>query len=141
MTESENAAFVRRFIEDVWNRGRSEAVREFVHPQVVGHLEGFELRGPEGFLPVWASLLGAFPDLKFIVQDLVAQGESVVVRWTAAGTHRGPHLGFPPTMKLAGFRGITWFRFSEGRIIEYWDSWNQGRLFNELQNPRKESRP
>jgi steroid delta-isomerase-like uncharacterized protein len=138
MSEAENAALARRFIDDVWNRGRSEAVRELVHPQAVGHLEGFEVRGPEGFLPAWANLLGAFPDLKVIIQDLAAQGDSVVVRWTASGTHRGPHLGFTPTLRLVGFRGITWLRFSEGRIIESWDSWNMGRLFSELQAPRKD---
>ncbi len=138
MSESENAALARRFIHEVWNQGRVEAVRELVHPEAVGHLEGFEVRGPEGFLPAWASLLGAFPDLKIIVQALLAKGDSVVVRWTASGTHRGPHLGFPPTMKLAGFRGISWLRFSGGRIIESWDSWNQGRLFSDLQTGRKD---
>ncbi|HUM03215.1 MAG TPA: ester cyclase [Thermoanaerobaculia bacterium] len=137
MSEAQNVALARRFIDDIWNHARSESVREFVHPQAVGHFEGFEVRGPEGVLPAWASMLGAFPDLKIIIQDVVAQGESVVVRWTASGTHKGPHLGFPPTMKLVGFRGITWLRFSEGRIIESWDSWNQGRLFNELQAARK----
>ena len=137
MSEAQNEALARRFIDDIWNHGRSEAVREFVHPQAVGHFEGFEVRGPEGVLPAWATMLGAFPDLKIIIQDVAAQGESVVVRWTASGTHRGPHLGFPPTMKLVGFRGITWLRFSEGRIIETWDSWNQERLFNDLQAPRK----
>jgi len=137
MSEAENTALARRFIEESFNRGRSEAVRELVHAQAVGHLEGFEVRGPEGFLPAWANLLGAFPDLNVIIQDVVAEGESVVVRWTASGTHKGPHLGFPPTLKLVGFRGMTWLRFSEGRIIETWDSWNQGRLFNELQSAWK----
>ncbi len=135
MSESQNAALARRWFDDVWNCGRVETVHELVHPKAVGHLEGFEIRGPEGFLPMWANLLGAFPDLKVIIQDLMAQGESVVVRWMASGTHRGPHLGIPPTMKLTGFRGITWLRFSEGRIIESWDSWNQGRLFTELSPP------
>jgi len=137
MSESENAALARRFIDEIWNHGRSETVRELVHPLAVGHLEGFEVRGPEGVLPAWATLLGAFPDLKVIVQDLVAQGDTVVARWTASGTHTGPHLGFPPTMKLVGFRGITWLRFSEGQIIESWDSWNQGRLMSELGAGRK----
>ena len=137
MSEAENTALARRFIEESFNRGRSEAVRELVHAQAVGHLEGFEVHGPEGFLPAWANLLGAFPDLNVIIRDVVAEGESVVVRWTASGTHKGPHLGFPPTLKLVGFRGMTWLRFSEGRIIETWDSWNQGRLFNELQSAWK----
>lgn len=139
MSETGNAALARRFIDEVWNRGRVETVRELVHPEAVGHLEGFEVRGPDGFLPAWASLLGAFPDLKVLIQDLAADGENVVVRWTASGTHRGKHLGPKPTGKLVGFRGITWLRFSEGKIIEAWDSWNQGRLFADLGGPRKEN--
>jgi len=137
MSEAQNADLARRFIDEVWNRRRSEAIRELLHPNAVGHLEGFEVRGPEGFLPAWASLLGAFPDLKVIIQDVVAQGDAVAVRWTASGLHTGPHLGIAPSMKLVAFRGITWLRFSEGRIIEGWDSWNQGRLFNDLQAARK----
>jgi predicted ester cyclase len=137
MSEAQNADLARRFIDEVWNRRRSEAIRELLHPKAVGHLEGFEVRGPEGFLPAWASLLGAFPDLKVIIQDVVAQGDAVAVRWTASGLHTGPHLGMAPSMKLVAFRGITWLRFSEGRIIEGWDSWNQGRLFNDLQAARK----
>ncbi len=136
MAESGNAALARRFIEEVWNEGRVETVRELVHPQAVGHLEGFEVRGPDAFLPAWASLLGAVPDLKILIWDVVSDGPNVVVRWTASGTHRGRHLGFAPTGKLVGFRGITWLRFSEGKIVESWDSWNQGRLFAELQAGR-----
>jgi steroid delta-isomerase-like uncharacterized protein len=137
MSETQNADLARRFIDEVWNSRRAEAVRELVHPEAVLHREGVEVRGLEGFLPNWASLLGAFPDLKVIIQDLVAQGNSVAVRWSASGTHTGPHLGIPPSMKLVGFRGITWLRFSGGKIIEGWDSWNQGRLFNDLQTARK----
>jgi len=138
MSEAQNSALARRFIQEVWNGRRAEAIRELLHPQAVGHLEGIEVKGPEGFLPAWASLLGAFPDLKVTIQALLAQGDSVAVRWTAAGLHTGPHLGFPATRKLVAFRGITWLRFSEGRIVEGWDSWNQGRLFSELQQARKD---
>jgi len=138
MSEAENAALARRFIDEAFNNKRSEAVRDLLHPKVVLHLEGVEVRGPEGLLPTWANALGAFPDLKIIIQDLVAQGDSVAVRWTASGMHTGPHLGITPSMKLVAFRGITWLRFSEGKIIEAWESWNQGRLFNELQLARKD---
>jgi len=138
MSEAQNEALARRFIDEAFNNKRSEAVRELLHPKVVGHLEGFEVRGPEGFLPAWATLLGAFPDLKIIIQDLVAQGDAVAVRWTASGMHTGPHLGIAPSMKLVAFRGISWLRFSEGLIVEGWESWNRGRLLNELQQARKD---
>jgi steroid delta-isomerase-like uncharacterized protein len=138
MSEAENAALARRFIEEAFNNKRSEAVRDLLHPKAVLHLEGFEVRGPEGLLPAWANALGAFPDLKIIIQDLVAQADSVAVRWTASGMHTGPHLGIAPSMKLVAFRGITWLRFSEGKIIEGWESWNQGRLYSELHQARKD---
>ena len=138
MSEAENAILARRFIDEAFNNKRSEAVRDLLHPKAVFHLEGFEVRGPEGLLPAWASALGAFPDLKIIIQDLVAQGDSVALRWTASGMHTGPHLGIAPSMKLVAFRGITWLRFSEGKIVEQWESWNQGRLFNDLQQARKD---
>ena len=81
------------------------------------------------------ALLGAFPDFEVVVDQIIAEGDDVVVRWSAKGTHRGENLGFPASNKKAGFRGMTWLRFRDGRIVEGWDAWNQGRLLQELQAP------
>jgi predicted ester cyclase len=55
------------------------------------------------------------------------------VRWAAEGTHRGELLGIAATGLHIAIRGMTWLRLSNGRIVEGWDSWNQGRLMSELQ--------
>lgn len=136
MSESGNSALARRWFEEVWNERREATVNDLLTPDAAGHLEaGLEVRGPAEFLPVRAALLGAFPDFEVTVDQIIAQGDDVVVRWSAKGTHRGEHLGIPTSKKSASFRGMTWLRFRNGRIIEGWDAWNQGRLLQDLQAP------
>jgi steroid delta-isomerase-like uncharacterized protein len=135
------AELARRWFEEVWNGRKAATARTLLHPEGVGHLEGMDVRGPEEFLSARDALLGAFPDLRVRVEATVAQGEDVVVRWSAAGTHQGDGLGFPATSRAASFRGMTWMRFSDGRIVEGWDSWNVGRLLQELQAPAGSAAP
>ncbi len=130
-----NAELARRWFEEVWNRRREATVGELMHPDAVGHMEGREIRGPSEFLSGRAQLLGAFPDFGVQVDQIIAQGDDVVVRWSAKGTHRGESLGFPASNRSAAFRGITWLRFRGGRIVEGWDAWNQGKMIHDLQAP------
>jgi steroid delta-isomerase-like uncharacterized protein len=133
MSESRNAGLARRWFEEVWNERREATVGELMHPEAVGHLEGTEIRGPSEFLSARAALLAAFPDFGVNVDRIIAQGDDVAVRWSAKGTHRGESLGFPATNRPAAFRGITWLRFRDGKVVEGWDAWNQGKLLQELQ--------
>jgi steroid delta-isomerase-like uncharacterized protein len=136
MSESENSALARRWFDEVWNERREETVTELLAPDAAGHLEGgLEVCGPAEFHPVRAALLGAFPDFDVVVDQVIAQGDDVAVRWSAKGTHRGESLGIPASNRPAAFRGMTWLRFRDGRIVEGWDAWNQGRLLQDLQAP------
>ena len=135
MSASGNAALARRWFEEVWNGRRAETVSEIMDPVCEGHMEGPEVRSPEDFLAARATLLEAFPDFRVTVDGVIAEGDDVAVRWSANGTHRGESLGFPASNRPAAFRGITWMTFREGRMIRGWDSWNQGRLLQELQAP------
>ena len=130
-----NAALARRWFEEVWNDRRDATVRELMHPEATGHMEGLELKGPAEFLAARATLLGAFPDFAVDVDQIIAEGDDVVVRWSARGTHQGESLGFAASNRKAAFRGMTWLRFRGGKIVEGWDAWNQGRLIAELQAP------
>ena len=132
MSESLNTALASRWFDEVWNKRANATVRELLRPDAVGHLEGSDTRGVEEFLAVRSTLLGAFADLSVKVEDTVAQGAHVVVRWSATGKHRGDHFGFPATGKSVAFRGMTWFVFANGRIVEGWDAWNLGGLLAEL---------
>ena len=135
MSASGNAALARRWFEEVWNGRRAETVSEIMDPVCEGHMEGLEVRGPEDFLAARETLLEAFPDFRVTVEGVIAEGDDVAVRWSANGTHRGEGLGFPASNRPAAFRGITWLTFRDGRMVQGWDSWNQGRLLQELQAP------
>jgi steroid delta-isomerase-like uncharacterized protein len=134
MNEAQNTKLVKRWVEEVWNKKNDATVYELLSPDAVGHLEGFVTRGPADFLAMRASLLGAFPDLELVVEDVLAQGDQVMMRWSGTGTHRGGTLGFAATDKPANFRGMTWMRFANDRIVEGWDSWNLGGLLSALQS-------
>ena len=72
------------------------------------------------------------PDLKIIVEDAISEGDKVAVRWSATATHNGDAFGAKATHRPVGFRGISWFVVREGRIVEGWDSCNQGALMQTL---------
>jgi steroid delta-isomerase-like uncharacterized protein len=81
---------------------------------------------------VYEPFVEAFPDLSVTVEGTVSEGEQVVVRWTATGTHTGPGLGLPPTGRPISLRGMTWIRFAGGKMIEGWVCWNQREMVESL---------
>ena len=132
MSES-NRALARRWFQEVWNDRRTETIDEILSAEAIGHMEGMETRGTADFKKVREGLLEAFPDFRIIVEDMVAEGDNVVVRWRVRGSHRGHGLGFAPSGRAADFRGMTWMRFADGKLVEGCDSWNQGELMQALQ--------
>jgi steroid delta-isomerase-like uncharacterized protein len=133
---SANALLARRWFDEVWNQRKDEAVTELLDPNIVGQMEGVDVRSPEDFLKARAGLLDGFPDLHVTVEDVVAEGDNVVVRWSASGTHKGAGLGIPPSKRRVSFRGMSWIVFANGRIVKGWDSWNLGQLFAQLTAPQ-----
>jgi steroid delta-isomerase-like uncharacterized protein len=131
-----NRALAKRWMDEVWNQRREDTIDEMLMPNTLGHMEGAEIRGPAEFRQVRDMLLSAFPDLSIVVEDTVAEGNQVVVRWVVSGTHAGDGLGFRATQRPVDFRGITWLRFANGKLIEGWDAWNQGALLQSLQPSR-----
>jgi steroid delta-isomerase-like uncharacterized protein len=137
MSQSGNTELARRWFDDVWNTRREATITELLDPDAVGHLEGLVTRGVAEFKTAREFLIGAFPDFHIDVEDTVSEGDNVVVRWAVTGTHHGDNLGIPATGKPVAVRGITWPRFANGKLVEGWDSWNQGRLMQELQAAAK----
>ena len=127
-----NRSLARRWFEEVWNRRLAATVDELLAPEAVGHMEGVEVVGPTVFHKVRSALLVAFPDLQITVEDTVAEGDNVVLRWRATGTHLGEGFGIRATRAAIDFRGMTWQRIVGGRIVEGWDAWNQGALIERL---------
>jgi steroid delta-isomerase-like uncharacterized protein len=127
-----NIALARRWFDEVWNQRRTETIDELLAPDSVGHTEAGDVVGPAAFKEtIHAPLLAAIPDLKISVDDLIADGDNAVVRWSARGTHRGDVLGARASGKHVTFHGITWIRFRDGKMVEGWDAWNQLPLFQQ----------
>jgi steroid delta-isomerase-like uncharacterized protein len=122
-----------RWFEEVWNQRRTDTIDELLTDESVSYSEAGPLRGKQAFKEqTHAAFLSAFPDMRIAVEATVAQGDDVVVRWSVTGTHTGEGLGFPATGRQVAFRGMTWIRFRDGKMIEGWDAWNMGGLLQSL---------
>ena len=138
MTQS-HRDLARRWFEDVWNTRRDATVREILAKDAVCHMEGGDFIGPEHFLEARAALLEAFPDIGVKIEDVVADGDRAVVRWSAEGRQTGALLGIPASGRKIQFRGMTWMIFKDGKVVEGWDSWNLGGLLNDCRSPAPEA--
>lgn len=123
-----------RWWQEIWNQRRIEVVEELFAADGIGHLQTGDIVGPAGFRSFFEAVTAAFPDLQVTVEDLVADGPHVVVRWTTTGTHTGAALGPKPTGRRVIIRGMTWITVRDGRVVEGWDSWNLGGLLRELES-------
>ena len=117
----DNKALVRRWIEEVIAKGNVAVVEQYIAPTYIGHSPGLpEARGPEGSRQRITALHAAFPDLRFTVEDLIADGDKVAVRYTAHGTHKGNFMGVAPTGKEVTWTAVTLFHLVNGKIQEAW---------------------
>jgi steroid delta-isomerase-like uncharacterized protein len=123
----ENSSLIRRWFEEVWNKGRMEAIDEMASADVVGHGQAQHATdiGLKEFKPFVHALRSAFPDMKINIDYVIEQGDKVVARWTSTMTHKGEFLGFAPTGKKVTVTGTTTQRVSGGKIVEGWDNWDQ----------------
>jgi steroid delta-isomerase-like uncharacterized protein len=128
----ENERLMRRFFEEVWNRGDYAIVDDLLAGDYVGHSPPDEIHGPEGGKRFVAALRGAFPDIHFTIEDQIADGDRVVARWTARGTQTGAFQGLPPTGKQAVATGITIFRVANGKAVEGWTNFDALGLLRQL---------
>jgi steroid delta-isomerase-like uncharacterized protein len=121
---------VSRLVDEVWNRGRYDVVDDLVDDNYVG--QPSEVRGTEGYKQFFMALRGAFPDLEFTIDDQVAEGDKVVVRWTARGTHDGEYFGIPPTGRAGVITGMEVLQFADGKAITCWGEVDQLGLLQQL---------
>ena len=133
MSTEENKALVGRYVEEFWNQGNEAAAAELIAPEYVAHDPAVPGRtGPEGETRALQVYRVAAPDLHFTVEDLIAEGDRVVVRWASHGTHLGDLLGIPPTGKVAAATGITILRIAGGKLVEMWQDWDRLGLLQQL---------
>jgi steroid delta-isomerase-like uncharacterized protein len=117
-----NRRVVERYIEEAWNQGHVEVLDEIIAPHYINHSPGMPhpRPGPEGLKPIILGLRAGFPDLRFIVHDMVVGEERVAVRSTMHGTHRGDLFGMPATGRRVQISQMQFERLQDGKIVEHW---------------------
>jgi predicted ester cyclase len=136
--EEQNRAVLNRFWTEVWNDNKLDVIDEIFHPNFVDHglAPGLTMQGPEGAKEAVKQFRTAFPDLTLEVDDMLCEGDKVLTRWTAVGTHNGPLNNpqgqIPPTGKKGIVLGMTLNRVEDGKIIEAWDNFDTMGMLQQL---------
>lgn len=137
MSMDANKQQVRRFYEEVWVKGNVDFAYEIFADDYVRHdLQATRaLPGPEGQKKIAAGFRGAFPDLQWNVEMILADGDYVVGRWTMTGTHSAAWGDIEPTGKKAVYSGVNIFRFRNGKVAELWNYRDDLGLMRQLGVP------
>jgi predicted ester cyclase len=133
MSLEQNKAIVRRCIEEAFNKGNAAAMDEFLAPNVVPHpLPPGVSHDLEGLKRFFTTLLAAFPDYCLTIEDMVAEGDKVVIRSTIGGTHKGEFMGIAPTGKKVTWTAIEIWRIEGGKVVEIWGEVDQVGMMQQL---------
>jgi steroid delta-isomerase-like uncharacterized protein len=129
-----NKNVVRRLFEEVWNKGNLPVTDELLAPNYAHHDTSTPDvgRGPESEKKRATLYRTAFPDLRLTVEDIIADGETVMARWSCRGTHKGDLRGIAPTGKQFTISGISIARFANGKMTEGWVNWDALSLMQQL---------
>ena len=120
MSTAENKLLVRRYIEEVVNTGNVDDLARFVSPDYIdSHDRSGQSSGLEGAKKHILGVRQTYPDLHVTVEQQIAEGDWVVSRITARGTHLGTWLGMKPTGKQVEITGVNIDRVVDGRIVEH----------------------
>jgi steroid delta-isomerase-like uncharacterized protein len=116
----ENRAVVLRYVEEVWNDHDLDAMDDLIAPGYVNHAASTDDYRHGGATRIWEWILSVFPDHRFDVEEVAADGETVAVRGTMTGTHEGELMGIAPTGKRVAAQQSHWFRVADGKLAEHW---------------------
>jgi steroid delta-isomerase-like uncharacterized protein len=121
MSAEQNKSIVRRWVEEGWNNGNLSVIDQIYAPTYIQHEPPpAPVASGESLKQYVSGYRAAFPDLHFLIDDLIAEGDKVVWRFTSTATHKGPFMGIPATGKSSTVTGIVIFRLDNSRILEGW---------------------
>ncbi|HEY4816501.1 MAG TPA: ester cyclase [Candidatus Acidoferrum sp.] len=130
----QNKAVIRRLFEEVWNQGNLSVADELFAPNYTHHdpsTPDFG-RGPESEKKRASLYRTAFPDFRITVEDILADGNAVMARWSCRGTHKGDLNGIAPTGRQFAISGLSVGRLANGKIVEGWVNWDALGLMQQL---------
>lgn len=133
---AEYQTLLHRWFEEVWNKGREEAIDEmFAENGVANGLvdeDGNTIVGPAMFKPFFHKFRAAFPDIHITVEETVCEGGKITALCRVTGTHSGQGIGVKPTNKQIDFRGIAIVKIRDGKIIEAWNQFDFMSMYQQL---------
>jgi steroid delta-isomerase-like uncharacterized protein len=133
MTLETNKALVRRFIAEIFERGRVEAVDELVADDFIGHTWGNADK--DGLKQTMDRVAKALADVHFTIDDMVAEGDRVAVRVTASARQVGESFGLAPSGRTYTIGEIHIFRIRDGQVTEHWHEFDRAGLIRQLSPP------
>ncbi len=121
MSAEESRATMRRYF-GAFEQGDNDLLDELLAPEYVNHSPATPdlPTGPEGVKGVVAMFRSGIPDLRVLVEDMIAEGDKVATRYTLEGTHGGELFGVAPTGQHLSIKSISIERVSDGKIREHW---------------------
>ena len=129
----ENKIISKKVYEEVWVKGNLDAVDELFADDFVNHSQPPNLpQGREGFKMLAGGYQAAFPNMKMVVEDTLADGDRVVIRWISTGKHEGEFNGIAATDKDVRVTGISIDRISGGKVAESWGEFDLAGLLMQL---------
>jgi steroid delta-isomerase-like uncharacterized protein len=127
-----NKSIIGRFTDELWNKKSPTIADELLGEDVTLHILGETFRRREAWKERMGVFSRAFPDMEFTNDLPIAEGDKVVVHWSARGTHTEELQGIPPTGKSMAITGVGIFRLSEGKIVELWSFPDMFSLLRQL---------
>jgi len=117
-----NEQLIIRYFEEVWNQGKLDVLDEIISADYINHSPGMPNppRGPEGLKPIVSAIRKAFPDLKYVIENMVISEHQVAVYTTMYGIHKGDFFGLAPTHKSIKVSQMQIERIANNKIIEHW---------------------
>lgn len=134
MSAEQNKEIIRRWVKEAWNGGNLPLADELYAADYQYHDPSAPPMppGPESIKQVLAIYRGAMPDMRFDIEDMIAEGEKVSWRWTARGTNTGSLMNIPPSGKSVNISGTVVSRFANGKWTEDWANWDTLGLMQQI---------
>jgi steroid delta-isomerase-like uncharacterized protein len=132
----ENKAVLRRWFDEVWNNARADVIEELFDENGIAHGLSDDpsnpIRGPRDYRPFYEAFRQGFPNLKVVIEDMVAEGDKVAARCSVRGSHEGDFLGRAATQSPVEITGMTIVRIDNGKIVEAWNNFDFMTLYKQV---------
>jgi len=133
MSVEQNKALARRWLDEVWSKGNLTIVDEDFAPEFTfNYADPGVSSDREGYKKTVNAWRTTFANMTFTLDDIVAEGNKVAIRWTGRSTHKGEFMGIAPTGKQTTGTGVSFLRVAGGKVVEEWSEWDMLSLLQQI---------